>query len=317
MNTNRLKGSVNLKKMSAAHVVVVGVGGASGLIEDLTRCSVGKITAIDFDRVDASNLCTQGYNIKDVGQLKVHALGERLKSINPKIDFIPINGDFLKMTEDEIEEVMADADILLFMTDDFYAQARGNLVALRLKIPALFAIVYEKARCAEITFTIPGKTTACHRCATSSRYAAYEQGYVNDVTSAGSNIIQTHYLNACIGMLCLAILNMEDTSCEFGLWFRDERILKRNLVQLRMSPSWGIDQETQTIFDKTFQGIERVFTFDSVWHLIEPERPPKYSPCPDCGGYGRFLPIDGKIDTSPRIRKQNNENPATTSRTGI
>jgi molybdopterin/thiamine biosynthesis adenylyltransferase len=303
MNTNRLKGSVNLKRMNAAHVVVVGVGGAMGVMNDLTRCSIGKITAIDFDRVDASNLCTQGYTLKDVGKLKILALGERLKTINPKIEYIPINRNFLTMTEDEIEEIMADADILLFMTDDFYAQARGNLVALKFRIPALFAIVYEKARCAEITFTISGKTPACHRCATSPRYTAYENGYVNDVTSAGSNVTQTGYLNACIGMLCLAILNMEDPSCEFGLWLKNEEILKRNLVQLRMSPLYGDDQKEQTIFDKTFKGIERVFTFDSVWQLIEPERPPKYSSCPDCGGYGCFQSIYGQNDTFPRIRK--------------
>lgn len=306
METNRLVGSVNLKMMADTYIVTVGVGGASGIMEDITRCGVGKITAIDFDKVDASNLCTQGYTVNDVGQFKVQALGERLKSINSSLTYVPMKRNFLKMTEDEIEASMSDADILLFMTDDFFAQSRGNLVALKLKKPAIFAIVYEKARCAEITFTIPGKTPACHRCATSPRYAAYENGYVNDVTSTGSNVIQTRYLNSCIGMLCLAILHMEDPSCEFGLWFRDKKSLNRNLIQVRMSPSYGKDQDRPTIFDRTFQGMDRVFTMDSIWHLVEPERPPKYSPCPDCGGFNRFQPFDGKYDTHPRIQSKQN-----------
>ena len=168
MDTTRLEGSVNIKRMADTNVVMVGVGGASGILEDLTRCGVGKITAIDFDKVDASNLCTQGYTVDDIGQFKVRALGKHLKSINPSLAYISVKRNFLEMTEDEVETIMSDADILLFMTDDFFAQARGNLVALKLKKPALFAIVYEKARCAEITFTIPEKTPACHRCATSS-----------------------------------------------------------------------------------------------------------------------------------------------------
>lgn len=301
MDTTRLEGSVNIKRMADTNVVMVGVGGASGILEDLTRCGVGKITAIDFDKVDASNLCTQGYTVDDIGQFKVRALGKHLKSINPSLAYISVKRNFLEMTEDEVETIMSDADILLFMTDDFFAQARGNLVALKLKKPALFAIVYEKARCAEITFTIPEKTPACHRCATSPRYAAYENGYVNNVTSMGSNVIQTRYLNACIGILCLAILHIEDPSCEFGLWFGDEKRLNRNLVQVRMSPSYGKDQDAPTIFDRTYQGMDRVLALDSVWQLVEPERPPKYSPCPDCGGFNRFQPVDGKSDTLPRL----------------
>jgi len=307
MNTNRLEGSVNLKMMADTHVVSVGVGGASGIVEDLTRCGVGKITAIDFDKVDASNLCTQGYTLKDIGQFKVQALGERLKSINPSVAYVPMNRDLLTMTEDEIAATMSDADILLFMTDDFFAQARGNLIALKHKKPAIFAIVYEKARCAEITFTIPGKTPACHRCATSPRYNAYENGYVNDVTSRGSNVLQTRYLNSCIGMICLAILHVEDPSSEFGMWFGNKESLNRNLVQIRMNPSYGKDQDCPTIFDRTFQGVNRVFAMDSIWHLVEPERPPKYSPCPDCGGINRYQPVDGKYNTLPRIRSEQNK----------
>ena len=137
MNTERLIGSVNIKKMAGSHVVVVGIGGASGLISDLIRCGIRKITAIDFDTVDATNLCTQGYSQKDIGSPKVQALETRLKSIHPNVDYTPVNGNLLTMSEAEIEQLMADADILLFMTDDFYAQTRGNLIALKFKIPAI------------------------------------------------------------------------------------------------------------------------------------------------------------------------------------
>ncbi len=300
MNTDRLKGAVDLNLMKSAKVVGIGSGGASGLYEDLVRCGLGNLTVIDFDTVDATNLCTQGYGIGDIGTPKVEALKHRLLSVNPDLNYTPVNGNLLKMGEDEIEGIVKNAELLLFMTDDFHAQARGNLIALKFQIPGVFAIVYYRARCAEITFTIPGVTPACHRCATSPRYGEYQKGYENDVTSGGSSIMQTHYLNACIGMISLSILHRDNPNCEFGGWFGREDKWKRNLVQLRMTPLYGEGEET--LFHRTFQNCERVFTFDSVWQMIEPECPPKYDPCPDCGGFGDIRKSAMKVDsTIPKI----------------
>ncbi|MDM8540228.1 hypothetical protein QUF90_04000 [Desulfococcaceae bacterium HSG9] len=198
----------------------------------------------------------------------------------------------LKITDAEIAELVKNADL----TDNFHAQARGNRIALKFQIPAVFAITYELARCAEITFTILGITPACHRCAVSSRYEAYRNGYKNDVTSQGSSVMQTHYLNACLGLISLEILHRNKAGCEFGKWFDDKERGLRNLVQLRMSPFYG--NGNKTIFDRSFQGSDRVFAFDSVWQKIEPECFPKYTPCPDCGGTGNLVTAGKNIDST-------------------
>ncbi|HJQ24194.1 MAG TPA: ThiF family adenylyltransferase [Blastocatellia bacterium] len=280
-----------------ASIVGVGIGGAVGLYEDLVRCNLGTLTAVDFDSVDESNLTTQGFEKSDVGIPKTYALGKRIRGINPALNYKPITGDFLKLSESEIEELVRPADLLMFMTDDFHAQARGNLVALKFQIPALFAIVYERARCAEITFIIPGVTPACHRCAVSPRYKEYKDGYKNIVKQQSSTIFQTHYLNSCLGLLALAILHRNTKGLEFSNWFGDS--WRKNLIQLRMHPSYGTNE--RSIFRRNFESSPNVFTFDAVWQNIEPEAPPKYEACPDCGGTGDLTAISPIFDTMPKL----------------
>lgn len=280
-STERLSGSVDTVLISRSHVVVVGVGGAYGICEDLVRTGIGKLTIIDFDVVSDTNLATQGYYIDDIGKPKVDALSNTLRRINPSIQVIPVNKNFLEMSEAEVTDIISDASLLLMMTDDFNAQKRGNLFSLKYKIPAIFAIMYEKARGAEITFNIPGITPACHRCAVSPRYKQYDMGYQNIVTSQGSNSFQTHYLNSVIGMIALSILHVNSENVEFSQWYGDR--WERNLVQIRINPSYE---------NRLFKEINnpRAFNFDSVWQKIEEEKPPKYDyACPDCGGYGDLL----------------------------
>lgn len=280
---SRMEGAIDIDLMKKTHVVCVGIGGANQICESLVRIGLGKLTAIDFDNVEASNLSTQGFYLNDIGKSKVEALGNHLKTINPDIEYNGINADFLKLSKEQINSIIKDTDLLLMMTDNFFAQAKGNRIILKYRIPGVFAMMYERARCSEISFVIPGITPGCHRCAVSSRYKAYENGYKNDINSKGSTIFHTQYLNSVIGLLVLAILHRNTHDLEFSNWFGSS--WDRNLIQLRSHPQYSIGEGQ--IFNRTFKGIDRVFNFDSIWQKIEPESYPKYpQPCPDCGGIG-------------------------------
>ncbi len=288
IDTSRIEGAVSAKKMAESHVVCVGIGGASGICEDLVRTGLGALTVIDFDHVDPSNLTTQGYERRDISVYKAKALGRRIRRINPMCTYIPIEKNFLEMDEDEIEAIISGADVLLMMTDDFQAQARGNLVSLKYQIPTVFGIMYEKARGAEITFNLPGVTPACHRCATSPRYEQYDQGYTNQVTSQASTVFHTHYFNSAIGMITLALLHNDIEGVEFGNWFGTR--WDRNLIQLRLNPRYAEGfPDGRSLFERTFSAPDaarRTFAFDAIWQTIEPETPPRYAACLDCGGVG-------------------------------
>lgn len=280
---DKLLGCISPEVMAEAHVFGVGVGGANGIYENLFRVGLGQLTTMDFDHVDASNLVTQGWLQSQIGMLKVEALKENLAAISNRANeedaVSPIAENFLELSDGELEELAGNASLLMFMCDDFYAQARGNRLALKLQKPAIFAIMYEKARCCEITFMIPGVTPGCHRCATSSRYKAYlEQGFVNDIGSQGSMIFQTHMLNNLIGMISLAILHHETSGLEFSDWFGN--YWDRTLVQFRLNP-----KHQTGLFPKIYDRPQSI-TFEAIWQKVEHECPPKYDACPDCGGYG-------------------------------
>ena len=67
-------------------VLVAGCGGLGGyLIEYLARMGVGELTAVDGDVFEPSNLNRQQFWPRHVGRLKVEALAELLRELNPHI----------------------------------------------------------------------------------------------------------------------------------------------------------------------------------------------------------------------------------------
>lgn len=76
------------EKIVSKHILLVGVGGVGGaVLECLVRFGVRKISVIDFDRVDITNLNRQIISTSDnIGRLKTDAARARALSINPDCD---------------------------------------------------------------------------------------------------------------------------------------------------------------------------------------------------------------------------------------
>lgn len=81
----RLFGVEGAARIRAAHVAVVGIGGVgSWAAEALARSGVGRLTLIDLDHVAESNINRQIHALSTtLGQVKVHAMAERIALINP------------------------------------------------------------------------------------------------------------------------------------------------------------------------------------------------------------------------------------------
>src|SRR5262245_3212485 len=138
MNLSRLRSAMDTPRLQRSKVGLVGAGGSSGLAGNLARCGVGGICAVDFDRVSVENVSRQRHQPQHLGMTKVEALAEQLRAINPEIEVDRVAADFTAMPDDEVDEHFASCDLLIFATDRFAAQARGNEVALRMKKPALW-----------------------------------------------------------------------------------------------------------------------------------------------------------------------------------
>ena len=98
------------KKLTAASVAVCGLGGlGSNIAIALARAGVGRLHIIDFDRVDISNLNRQQYYPEQLGLYKAEALCDTLSRIAP---YCGIRRESVKLTEENIPELLADADII-------------------------------------------------------------------------------------------------------------------------------------------------------------------------------------------------------------
>ena len=79
-----LIGKEKLKQLKKKHVLICGVGGVGSFVaESLSRSGIGKLTLVDFDTIDESNLNRQLMTSKNnIGKSKVDVLKERLENIS-------------------------------------------------------------------------------------------------------------------------------------------------------------------------------------------------------------------------------------------
>jgi proteasome lid subunit RPN8/RPN11 len=308
----RVTGAYDLELLKRSRVIYVGTGGAAGFIEDLARAGVGQHVLIDPDVVSETNLATQQTYRRDLGRPKVETIAERICDINPDA-FILALGRSLDGIDDREFEFLATGrtdrwpvsqTLLCGLTDNFDAQARVNRLALQFGLPSLCAQVYKEGRGAEVSFTHPEVTPACHRCVLSSRYKAHiDGGYSNDVTSDGTPIFATTRLNALKGFIAMALLHHGRSHPRWGGLLK--RMGNRNLVQVRMDPDLATSIGLG-VFDRVLGdgGGERVLFDETLWLPQQPDGPASGFPtCPDCGGTGNLKDSVGTFNDTRVMRK--------------
>ena len=109
------------KLLSAGNIAIAGLGGlGSNVAYALARIGVGHLHLIDFDVVDITNLNRQQYFMEHIGMYKTDALKSLLLRINPYLD---IRTDCVKVTDDNLQELFADATIVCEAFDNPEAKA--------------------------------------------------------------------------------------------------------------------------------------------------------------------------------------------------
>jgi hypothetical protein len=301
---DRVQAAYDLPRMASSRIVAVGTGGAAEWLEQLARAGIGQFVLIDPDTVSETNLATQQVYRHDIGRPKVDCIAERIRDINPSAKVSSIqrslddikDDEFAQLASEPIDGKSASQTLLCGLTDNFFAQARMNRLALTLGLPSLSGQVYQEGRGCEITFTYPGVTPACHRCILSARYRYFlEQDRENPVTSHGTPIFATSRLNATKGFIALAILHHGSDHPRWGGMLT--RIGERNLALVRMDPDFSTTIGMPT-FDKVFAAAdkERLLFDETLWLPQKPESPATgHPPCPDCGGTGDLCDSIGKI----------------------
>ena len=123
-----------LEKLKQAHVMVVGLGGVGSFAaEFLARAGVGKMTIVDGDIVDITNINRQLPALHStIGQPKVTIVGDRLMDINPELELIRVK-EFLS-PERAYELVTPEYDYVLDCIDSITPKLNLIISARRQKV---------------------------------------------------------------------------------------------------------------------------------------------------------------------------------------
>jgi len=102
-------------RLAASHVALVGCGGlGSNAAAMLVRSGVGRLTLIDFDVVEESNLNRQLFFRDQIGRPKVDALAETLHRIDPDVRLDLVHEC---VTPDTLMSAVGDADVIIEAAD--------------------------------------------------------------------------------------------------------------------------------------------------------------------------------------------------------
>ncbi len=103
--TVQLLGEERVRTYQESHVLVVGLGGVGGIAtEMLVRAGIGRLTIVDADIIQPSNINRQIVATHQVlGASKASVLAERLRSINPELE-IEVVEEFLQ--DDNMVELL-------------------------------------------------------------------------------------------------------------------------------------------------------------------------------------------------------------------
>lgn len=103
--TAQLLGNENVENLFDKHVIVFGVGGVGGyVVEALARSGIGKISIVDNDVVNESNINRQIIALHStVGMQKVEVLKNRILDINPECQVFVYNQFFLPENSNDFD----------------------------------------------------------------------------------------------------------------------------------------------------------------------------------------------------------------------
>ncbi|NNU41931.1 HesA/MoeB/ThiF family protein [Ramlibacter montanisoli] len=106
------------QRLLDAHALVVGAGGlGSPVALYLGTAGVGRITIVDHDAVDLTNLQRQiAHNLERVGHPKAESARDAIAAINPEVLVRPL---VLRADAQELDELVRGADVVVDCCDNF------------------------------------------------------------------------------------------------------------------------------------------------------------------------------------------------------
>jgi adenylyltransferase/sulfurtransferase len=150
------------QRLADSHALILGLGGlGSPLAMYLAAAGVGKLTLVDFDYVDLSNLQRQIlHGTDDIGRPKTDSARARLQAINPLIEINTVNA---RLDEAELRQEICNVNVVLDGSDNFATRFMVNRACMAERKPLVSAAAIRmEGQLGVFRFDNPG--APCYQC---------------------------------------------------------------------------------------------------------------------------------------------------------
>lgn len=133
-------GGAGQAKLKGAHVALIGAGGIGcPAAAYLAAAGVGRMTIIDHDHVELSNLHRQPlFTDADIGAPKAECAARAARRINPHVEAVAA---VERLGADNADALLAGASLILDGCDNFVTRLAVNRTAVARHIPLLSAAI--------------------------------------------------------------------------------------------------------------------------------------------------------------------------------
>lgn len=177
-------GGVGQRQLKATSIAIIGAGGiGSAVIPALAGAGIGKLTIIDSDIVELSNLQRQPlFRERDVGYAKAEMAAQFAHRLNR---FVAVNPVQQRLNPDNAPDLIGDHRLVIDGSDNFATRLAVSDACVRLGIPLLSAAAVQFQGQVGLFRSKP-----CYRCFVGDAFDAddcdtcAEQGILGALTAA-------------------------------------------------------------------------------------------------------------------------------------
>ena len=155
-------GDVGQQRLLDSHALILGAGGlGSPVALYLAASGVGRITLVDDDTVDLTNLQRQiAHTTARVGQAKVHSAREAMLALNP---LVAVHALQQRADEAALMRLVADADVVIDCCDNFATRHAVNRACVQHAVPLVSGAVI-RLDGQLTTYDTRDATSPCYAC---------------------------------------------------------------------------------------------------------------------------------------------------------
>lgn len=150
------------ERILGSHALVIGAGGlGSPVALYLGTAGVGRITLVDHDSVDLTNLQRQiAHDMQRVGQPKALSAAQAIANINPQVLVRPV---VQRADAQLLHELVAQADVVLDCCDNFATRQAINAACVAHRKPLVSGAAIRFDGQVSV-FDLRGESSPCYAC---------------------------------------------------------------------------------------------------------------------------------------------------------